>query len=45
MPSSQKLQISQVEYPTETKNRKFVEDHPRNIPGKFGSNWPGGIGE
>jgi hypothetical protein len=20
--------------------QKFVEDHPRNIPGKFGSNWP-----
>jgi hypothetical protein len=23
---------SHVEYPTGTKNRKFVEDHPRNIP-------------
>ena len=23
-----------------TKNLKFVEDHPRNIPAKFGSNWP-----
>jgi hypothetical protein len=22
-----------------TKNLKFVEDHPRNIPAKFGSNW------
>jgi hypothetical protein len=21
-------------------NRKFVEDHPRNIPANFGSNWP-----
>ena len=31
---------SHVEYPTGTKNRKFVEDHPRNIPANFGSNWP-----
>jgi hypothetical protein len=31
---------SHVEYPTVTKNRNFVEDHPRNIPAKFGSNWP-----
>jgi hypothetical protein len=23
---------SHVEYPTGTKNRNFVEDHPRNIP-------------
>jgi hypothetical protein len=23
----------------------FVEDHPRNIPAKFGSNWPSGFGE
>jgi hypothetical protein len=30
---------SHVEYPTGTKNRNFVEDHPRNIPAKFGSNW------
>jgi hypothetical protein len=22
-----------------------VEDHPRNIPAKFGSNWPSGFGE
>ena len=28
---------SHVEYPTGTKNRKFVEDHPRNIPARFGS--------
>jgi hypothetical protein len=35
---------SHVEYPTETKHRKFVEDHPRNIPAKFGSNWPSGFG-
>jgi hypothetical protein len=34
-----------VEYPTGTKNRNFVEDHPRNIPSKFGSNWPSGFGE
>ena len=27
------------------KNRNFVEDHPRNIPAKFGSNWPSGFGE
>ena len=27
-----------VEYPTGTKNRNFVEDHPRNIPAKLGSN-------
>jgi hypothetical protein len=26
-------------------NRKFVEDHPRNIPAKFGSNWSSGFGE
>jgi hypothetical protein len=30
---------------TGTKNRGFVEDHPRNIPAKFGSNWPSGFGE
>ena len=36
---------SHVEYPTGTENRKFVEDHPRNIPAKFGSNWPSGFGE
>jgi hypothetical protein len=36
---------SYVEYPTGTKNLKFVEDHPRNIPAKFGSNWPSGFGE
>jgi hypothetical protein len=28
-----------------TKNRKFVEGHPRNIPAKFGYNWPSGFGE
>jgi hypothetical protein len=28
-----------------TKNRNFVEDHPRNIPAKFGSNWPSGFRE
>jgi hypothetical protein len=31
---------SHVEYPTRTKNSNFVEDHPSNIPAKFGSNWP-----
>jgi hypothetical protein len=36
---------SHVEYPTGTKNRHFVEDYPRNIPPKFGSNWPSGFGE
>jgi hypothetical protein len=36
---------SHVEYPTGTKNRNFLEDHPRNIPAKFGSNWPSGFGE
>jgi hypothetical protein len=30
---------------TGTKNSNFVEDHPRNIPAKFGSNWPSGFGE
>jgi hypothetical protein len=35
---------SHVEYPIGTKNRNFVEDHPRNIPAKFGSNWPSGFG-
>jgi hypothetical protein len=34
-----------VEYPTGTKNRNFVEDHPRNISAKFGFNWPSGFGE
>jgi hypothetical protein len=29
-----------IEYPTGTKNSNFVEDHPRNIPAKFGSNRP-----
>jgi hypothetical protein len=36
---------SHVEYPTGTKNSNFVEDHPRNIPAKFGSNRPSGFGE
>jgi hypothetical protein len=36
---------SHVEYPTGTKNSKFVEDHTRNIPAKFGTNWPSGFGE
>jgi hypothetical protein len=31
--------------PTGTKNSNFVEDHPRNIPAKFGSNRPSGFGE
>ena len=36
---------SHVEYPTGTKNSNFVEEYPRNIPAKFGSNWPCGFGE
>jgi hypothetical protein len=36
---------SHIEYPTRTKNNSFVEDHPRNIPAKFGSNRPSGFGE
>ena len=36
---------SHVEYPTGTKNINFVEDHPKNIPAKFGSNWPSRFGE
>jgi hypothetical protein len=36
---------SHVEYPTGMKNRNLVEDHPRNIPAKFGSYWPSGFGE
>ena len=36
---------SHVEYPTGTKNSNFVEDLPRNIPAKFGSNWPSGFGK
>jgi hypothetical protein len=36
---------SHVEYPTGTKNSNFVEDRPRNIPAKLGSNWPSGFGE
>jgi hypothetical protein len=39
------LLLSHVEYLTGTKNSNFVEDHPRNIPAKFGSNWPSGFGE
>jgi hypothetical protein len=29
----------------ERKTGKCVEDHPRNIPAKFGSNRPSGFGE
>ena len=36
---------SHIEYPTGSKNSNFVEDHPRNIPAKFGSNRPCGFGE
>jgi hypothetical protein len=36
---------SHIEYPSRTKNSNFVEDHPRNIPAKFGSNGPSGFGE
>ena len=36
---------SHIEYPTGTKNSNFVEDHPRNMPAKFGSNRPSGFGE
>jgi hypothetical protein len=36
---------SHIEYPTGTKNSNFVEDHPSNIPAKFGSNRPSGFGE
>jgi hypothetical protein len=36
---------SHIEYPTGTKNSNFVEDHPRNIPAKFGSNRPSDFGE
>jgi len=34
-----------IEYPTVTKNRHFVEDYPRKIPAKFGSNWSSGFRE
>jgi hypothetical protein len=36
---------SHIEYLTRTKKSNFVEDHPRNIPAKFGSNRPSGFGE
>jgi hypothetical protein len=36
---------SHIEYPTGTKNSNFVEDHPRSIPAKFGSNRPSDFGE
>ena len=36
---------SHIEYPTGAKNSNFVENHPRNIPAKFGSNRPSGFGE
>ena len=29
--------------PIGTKNTNFVEDHPSNIPAKFGSIWPSGF--
>jgi hypothetical protein len=35
---------SHIEYSTRTKNSNFVEDHLRNIPAKFGSNWLSGFG-
>ena len=35
---------SDVEYPTGTKNRYCVKNHPRNISAKLGSNWPSGCG-
>jgi hypothetical protein len=28
-----------------TKNVKFVEDHPMNMPGQFGFNYPSGFRE
>jgi hypothetical protein len=31
--------------PFSTKNSNLVEDHPRNIPAKLGSNWPTGFEE
>jgi hypothetical protein len=34
-----------IEYSTGTKNSRFVQDHPRNIPAKFGSNRHSGFGE
>jgi hypothetical protein len=37
--------VSHIEYPTGTKNSNFVEDHPGNIPAKFGSNRPSSFGE
>jgi hypothetical protein len=36
---------SHVEYPTGTKNGNCLEDHRRNIPAKFGSNWSSGFWE
>ena len=36
---------SHIEYPTGTKNSNFVEDRPRSIPAKFGSNRPSVFGE
>ena len=36
---------SHVEYSTGTKNSNLVEDHPRNIPAKFGFKWPSAFGE
>jgi hypothetical protein len=37
--------VSEKKIRLERKTRHFVEDHPRNIPAKFGSNWPSGFGE
>jgi hypothetical protein len=37
--------LASVVYPTGTKNSNFVENHPRKIPAKFGSNRPSGFGE
>jgi hypothetical protein len=36
---------SHIEYQTGTKNSNVVEDHPRYIPAKFGSNRPSDFGE
>jgi hypothetical protein len=43
-----KLYVSNGPWPLPfpiTENINFVEDHPRNTPAKFGSNWPSGFRE
>jgi hypothetical protein len=39
-----KVFCDDMKFKMAAKNSNFVEDHPRNILAKFGSNWPSGFG-